>query len=120
MESNSKELNKIKFEILGIKLSTGSYQNEQGRFEFPIDITMDDSGRIVFDVFLNCEKSEIDQNISILNDEISIVFAAIESLFNELYVDKKLDDCINGYLYNYYGPKPIAYWKGKTFFLATQ
>lgn len=116
-EIHMKEFFKLKLEILGARLSSGSYQTEAGIFEYPINITLNKGGLIEFNVFLNCDENELTKNIEIIKDQIEIVFSGIQTLLDEEKIDEDIQNCVEGRLYNYYNPVPLGYWKGTSFTL---
>jgi hypothetical protein len=115
-QMNNRQFISIELSILSARLSSGSYQNESGKLEFPIDIYLDEKNFICFDVYLNTEDKNLTEKIEIIKDEIVVVFGAIYDILNKEMTKSELKDCIKGRLFNNFSPIPIGIWKGENYF----
>ncbi len=114
-----KEYLNIKLMILSNSLTSGTYQTEQGPFEFPINIHIDDSCYINFEIYLNCNTKDIASNLEIITDQIGVVEAGIMDIISEKILDISLDQLeksLRGKVYtNLDSPGPIAIWRDGKF-----
>ncbi len=108
----------LKLMVLSNSLTIGTYQTEQGPFEFPISIYIDDSCYVNFDIYLNCKLKDTKANIEIINDQIGVVEAGIMDIISEKIKNISLDQLENslrGKIYTVAGSPPIAILKNGKF-----
>ncbi len=120
-ELSYKEYLQIKLDILSSKLSSGSYQTEKGRLDFPVDIYLDDSCFIKIDIYLDCSKQEVERDIEIVKDQYHVVVAGIlevvQNALPQYQVDRKelVNNILKSYLYINADTLPIGKWIGDNF-----